>query len=172
MFRRILSITWFIAGAIAAQLYNSEVPIPSRLTPIPDEIIDAFRAVAPTIESFARERELSIERYRHGKAAWELTIEPPQGGEASLTISYRERTGHVLDISAVWWVDDSVSRTRRLHSDKVGVWERRASAGALRALLEEGLARIKGWTGADLGPPRGPYPELPDRGRRPGSKTG
>ncbi|HSO93397.1 MAG TPA: hypothetical protein VLS53_02870 [Candidatus Dormibacteraeota bacterium] len=146
--------------------------ISSRLAPIPDEIIDAFRAVAPTIESFARERELSIERYRHGKAAWELTLEPAQGGEASLTISYRERTGHVLDISAVWWVDDSVSHTRRLHADKIGVWERRASATTLRSMLEEGLQRIKGWTGADLGPPRGPYPQLPDAGHRSGSKTG
>ena len=146
--------------------------VPSRPTPIPEEIIDAFRAVAVTIESFARENELSVERYRHGKAAWELTVEPAQGGEASLTISYRERTGHVLDISAVWWVDDAVSRTRRLHSDKVGVWERRAPATALRSLLEEGLLRINSWTGADLGPPRGPYTELPGRGRLSGSSTG
>jgi len=148
------------------------VRIPSRLAPIPEEIIEAFRAVAPTIESFARERELSIDRYRHGKAAWQLTTEPIQGGEASLTISYRERTGHVLDISAVWWLDDPVSRTRRLRSDKVGVWERRGSSQALRAMLEEGLARINGWTGRDLGPPRGPYPQAPDAGHRPGSRSG
>jgi len=148
------------------------VQIPSRLAPIPEEIIEAFRAVAPTIESFARERELSIERYRHGKAAWELTMEPIQGGEASLTISYRERTGHVLDISAIWWLDEPVSRTRRLRSDKVGVWERRASSQALRGMLDEGLRRINGWTGADLGPPRGPYPQAPDSARRPGSRTG
>ncbi len=146
--------------------------IPSRLPPIPEEILEAFRAVAPTIESFARDRELSIERYRHGKAAWELTIEPIQGGEASLTISYRERTGHVLDISAVWWVDDAMSRTRRLHADKIGVWDRRGSSQALRAMLEEGLQRINGWTGRDLGPPRGPYPQMPNPGRRPGSQTG
>jgi hypothetical protein len=134
------------------------VRIPSRLAPIPEEIIEAFRAVAPTIENFAREHELALERYRHGKAAWELTVRPLQGGEATLTIGYRERTGHLLDISAVWWVDDLVSRTRRLRSDKIGVWERRATPGALRAMLEEGIQRINGWTGNDLGPPRGPYP--------------
>jgi len=106
------------------------------------------------------------------EAAWQLTTEPIQGGEASLTISYRERTGHVLDISAVWWLDDPVSRTRRLRSDKVGVWERRGSSQALRAMLEEGLARINGWTGRDLGPPRGPYPQAPDAGHRPGSRSG
>jgi hypothetical protein len=148
------------------------VRIPSRLAPIPDEILEAFRAVAPTIESFARDRELSIERYRNGKAAWELTIEPIQGGEASLTISYRERTGHVLDISAVWWVDDAVSQTRRLHADKIGIWDRRGSSQELRAMLEDGLQRINGWTRRDLGLPRGPYPQVRDPGHRPGSQTG
>lgn len=136
----------------------STVRTPSRLAPIPEEIIEAFRALAPTIESFARDYELTIERYRHGKAAWEILVEPGQGGEATLTISYRERTGHVLDISAVWWLDDPINRTRRLRADKIGVFERRGTSKALRALLEQGLDRINSWTGADLGPPRGPYP--------------
>ena len=144
--------------------------VPSRLSPIPEEIIDAFRAIAPTIESFARDQDLSIERYRRGKAAWELSLEPPRGGRASLTISYRERTGHLVDVSAVWWVDDPESRTRRLHADKIGAWERRASSQALRAMLEDGLRRIKAWTENDLGPPRGPYPVgSQENGNRSGS---
>jgi hypothetical protein len=142
------------------------VRIPSRLPPIPDEIIDAFRAVAPTLEGFAREFELSIERYRHGKAAWELTTEPEQGGRATLTVSYRERTGHVLDVSAVWWVDDAATHTRRLHSDKIGTWQRRDSPQALRTTLEQGLGRINGWTTSDLGPPRGPYPATSQAGSK------
>jgi hypothetical protein len=148
------------------------VRIPSRLPPIPDEIVEAFRAVAPTIESFARDRELSIERYRRGKAAWELAIEPAQGGSATLTVSYRERTGHVLDISAVWWMDDAVSRTRRLRADKIGVFERRGSPESLRALLEDGLRRINGWTATDLGPPRGPYPMVSRSNTGPGQEPG
>lgn len=145
------------------------MPFPSRAAPIPEEIVDAFRAVAPTIEGFAREHELTIERYRHGKAAWELRVEPAQGGEATLTISYRERTGHVLDISAVWWIEDPVIRTRRLRADKIGVYERRGPAATLRALLDQGLALVNSWTGADLGPPRGPYPAAsePERNRGP-----
>jgi hypothetical protein len=133
----------------------------TRLPPIPDEIIDAFRAIAPPVEAFAREHELRIQRYRRGKAAWELQFARVQGGEASLTISYRERTGHVLDISAVWWVDDPLSRTRRLRADKIGVYDRRAPATALRDLLCDGLARVDGWTDADLGPPHGPFKTWP-----------
>ena len=45
---------------------------PTRLTPVPAEIVDAFRAVAPTLEEFARQHDLLIERYRRGKPAWEL----------------------------------------------------------------------------------------------------
>jgi hypothetical protein len=133
----------------------------TRLPPIPDEIIDAFRAIAPPVEAFARDNNLRIERYRRGKAAWELQFARVQGGEASLTISYRERTGHVLDISAVWWVDDPLSRTRRLRADKIGVYDRRAAAQALRDLLQAGLARVDGWTDADLGPPHGPFKSFP-----------
>ena len=87
------------------------------------EIVDAFRAVAPVVEAFAREHELLIERYRRGKAAWELRFERQLGGEAVITISYRERTGHVLDISATWWIDDREQATRRLRSEKVAIDE-------------------------------------------------
>ena len=119
--------------------------------------MDAFRAVAPAIEDFAREHELLIERYRRGKAAWELRFARHAGGEAVLTISYRERTGHVLDVSVTWWVDDPDQRTRRLRSEKVGVFDRRQPPAALRRQLEAGLTLIDRWTIADLGPPHGPF---------------
>jgi hypothetical protein len=134
------------------------VPASPRLSPIPVEIVDAFRAIAPTVESFAREHQLVIERYRRGKAAWELRFGRRLGGAATITISYRERTGHVLDISATWWVDHPESRTRRLRSEKVAVYERRASAQVLRAQLSQALSTIDGWTLDDLGEPHGPFP--------------
>jgi len=130
----------------------------ARLAPIPVEIVDAFRAIAPAVEAFAREHELLIERYRHGKAAWELRFERQLGGEAVITISYRERTGHVLDISATWWIDDREQRTRRLRSQKVAVYDRRAGASTLRAQLDQALATVDRWTIDELGSPRGPFP--------------
>ena len=130
---------------------------PNRLPAVPDEIIEAFRTIAPTVEAFARENNLLIERYRRGKGAWELHFERQIGGQANLILSYRERTGHVLDLSAVWWVDDRVTRTRRLRADKIGVYDRRDTPKALRQLLESALARVDSWSDADLGPPRGPF---------------
>ena len=130
---------------------------PARLTPVPTEIVDAFRAVAPTLEEFARKHDLLIERYRRGKAAWELRFARRTGGEAVLTISYRERTGHVLDVSVTWWVDDREDQTRRLRSEKVGVYDRRAAPAELRQRLAAGLALIDSWTAADLGPAHGPF---------------
>lgn len=126
---------------------------------VPPEIIDAFRDVAPTVERFAREHELLIERYRRGKSAWELRFARNMGGEAVITLSYRERTGHVLDLSATWWMDDGDTHTRRLRSDKVAVYDRRAGPSVLRDQLEQALRRIDAWTIDDLGPARGPYPE-------------
>lgn len=129
----------------------------SRLPPIPPEIIDAFRAIAPTVEAFAREHDLAIERYRRGKAAWELRFARRAGGEAMITLSYRERTGHVLDLSVTWWLDDREHRTRRLRSAKIAVYDRRAAASVLRQDLEQALATVDRWGIDDLGPPRGPF---------------
>jgi hypothetical protein len=145
----------------------------ARLSPIPTQIVDAFRAVAPAIEGFAREHDLLIERYRRGKPGWELRFARQVGGQALLTISYRERTGHVLDVSATWWLDDRAAQTRRLRSEKIGVYDRRAAPTALTEQLEAGLATVDRWTLSDLGPPRGPFPAatgiisppLPRRGR-------
>ncbi|HKV32340.1 MAG TPA: hypothetical protein VJT14_15145 [Candidatus Dormibacteraeota bacterium] len=130
----------------------------SRLSPIPTEIVDAFRLVAPAIEAFARENDLLIDRYRRAKPTWELRFARRLGGQAVLTISYRERTGHVLDVSATWWLDDRAAQTRRLRSEKVGVYDRRAPSSVLVQELEAGLAIVDRWTLSDLGPPRGPFP--------------
>jgi hypothetical protein len=137
------------------------VPL-SRLSPIPTQIVDAFRAVAPAIEAFAREHDLLIDRYRRGKPSWELRFARRVGGQAVLTISYRERTGHVLDVSVTWWLDDRARQTRRLRSEKIGVYDRRAPSTALAQQLEAGLAMVDRWTLADLGPPRGPFPPASD----------
>jgi hypothetical protein len=134
----------------------------ARLSPIPTEIVDAFRAVAPAVEAFAREHALLIDRYRRAKAAWEFRFARRLGGQAVLTISYRERTGHVLDVSATWWLDDHATRTRRLRSEKIGVYDRRAPATTLVQLLETGLATVDRWTVSDLGAPHGPYGAVPD----------
>jgi hypothetical protein len=138
----------------------------ARLSPIPTEIVDAFRAVAPAIESFARDHGLLIDRYRRAKPAWELRFVRRLGGEAVVTISYRERTGHVLDVSATWWLDDRIAHTRRLRSAKVGVYDRRAPAAVLRQYLETALATVDSWTPAELGPPHGPFKASPDEPAR------
>lgn len=134
----------------------------TRLSPIPGEIVDAFRAVAPAVEAFALAQGLLIERYRRGKPAWELRFARRLGGEAVIAISYRERTGHVLDISAVWWLDDPATQTRRLRSEKVAVYDRRASPAALAEQLDAALTIVDRWTLDDLGPPHGPFKPAPD----------
>jgi len=134
----------------------------TRLSPIPAEIVDAFRAVAPAIEAFAQKQGLLIERYRRGKPAWELRFTRRLGGEVVIAISYRERTGHVLDVSAVWWVDDPATQTRRLRSEKVAVYDRRAAPATLTQQLDDALTIVDRWTLDDLGPPHGPFQPAPE----------
>src|SRR5205823_10133032 len=105
---------------------------PARLTPVPTEIIDAFRAVAPTLEDFARQHDLLIERYRRGKPPWGLRFPRRAGGEAAVTISSREQTGKGLDVSITWWVEDREARPRRRRSEKVGAYDGRPAPSELR----------------------------------------
>ncbi len=126
---------------------------------IDDKVLDLFREVAPPVEAFARRRDLRLDRYRKGKSAWELRFAREQGGEAAIVLSFREPAGHVLDISAVWWLDDLAAQTRRLRSEKIGAYYRRDGPGALERFLEEAFLRIGRWTEADLGPAHGPYRE-------------
>jgi hypothetical protein len=142
--------------------YNGGVTLSARLSPIPTEIVDAFRAVAPSVEAFARDHDLLIQRYRRSKPAWELGFARRLGGRAVLTISYRERTGHVLDVSATWWLDDRALQTRRLRSEKIGVYDRRAPAAELVQQLTAALATVDEWSLADLGPPHGPFRVVAD----------
>ncbi|TMG17395.1 MAG: hypothetical protein E6H98_07455 [Chloroflexi bacterium] len=60
-------------------------------------------------------------------------------------------------MSITWWVDDREGRTRRLRSEKVGVYDRRTAPSELRRRLAAGLAAIDRWTPADLGPAHGPF---------------
>ncbi len=120
-------------------------------------IYAAFREMAPAIEAFAHRHQLAVERYRRDAANWTLRFARVTGGEASIVISYRESTGHVFDISAIWWIDDYDARSRRLKSAKIGTYFRREPPDALTRLLDEALARVRGWSEADLGRPLGPY---------------
>lgn len=117
--------------------------------------------MAPAIEAFAQEQGLLIERYRRGKPAWELRFARRLGGEATIAISYRERTGHVLDVSAIWWLDDPAAQTRRLRSEKIAVYDRRAVPAALAQQLKNALTIVDRWTLEDLGPPHGPFRPAP-----------
>lgn len=124
---------------------------------VDEQVLERFREVAPTVETFARDRDLRIDRYRKGKSAWELRFARQRGGEAAIVLSSREPTGHVMDVSAVWWVDDFASRTRRIRTEKIGAHYRRDGEPALAQLLDAALLRVQGWTEADLGQPYGPF---------------
>jgi hypothetical protein len=137
------------------------MPPSFRPARVPDEVLEAFRAVGPTIDEFAVQNGLLIDRYRKAKAAWELRFARRIGGESTITVSYREATGHALDVSAIWWLDDPVSRMRRFRSQKIGVYIRRDPPARLRELLESALEQVDAWTTDDLGRRFGPFPQTP-----------
>jgi hypothetical protein len=124
---------------------------------VDEHVLELFREVAPTVETFARKHDLRIDRYRKGKSAWELRFARQRGGEAAIVLSSREPTGHVVDVTAVWWIDDFAAQTRRVRTEKIGAHYRRDGGPALEQLLEAAFRRIQGWTDADLGQPYGPF---------------
>jgi hypothetical protein len=132
---------------------------------VPAEVTENFEALRPVIERFATDHGLRLDRYRKGKPAWELRYARRQGGVGSITLSAREPSWHAVDVVAVFWLDDWETRSRRLRSEKVGVYFWRDPAETLEAELREALRMLDSWSIDDLGVPHGPFKDwAPDRG--------
>ena len=74
---------------------------------------DWFAPLAAAIESFARERNLFIDRYYHDLPSWELRFSHPKGGNASISVT--NAAPDRANIGSVWYVDDYDRFTRSLH---------------------------------------------------------
>ena len=128
---------------------------------LPSQVKERFLGVAPVIEQFASDNRLRIERYRNAKPAWELSYARRDGGIGSITLSAREPSWHALDVVAVFWLDDWTARSRRLRSEKVGVYFWRDSPHTLEGKLRDALERLDSWSVNDLGSPHGPFRDWP-----------
>lgn len=72
-----------------------------------------FAPLAETISDFARARDLTLDKYYHESAGWDLRFKHPSGGEGSVTVY---NGGAVARIGAVWYLDDYDQSTRFIHS--------------------------------------------------------
>ena len=130
---------------------------------LPAEVRGHFLSIAPLVERFASDKGLRIDRYQKNKPAWELRYARQDGAIGSITLSAREPSWHALDVVAVFWLDDWPTRSRRLRSEKVGVYFWRDPPEQLLEKLEGALARLDSWSLDDLGKAYGPFKDWPAR---------
>jgi len=71
-----------------------------------------FQPIAPTIEAFAKRRNLSLEKYFHDSPAWFLRFAHPKGGDASIQIT---NFSDLVGVISSWAFDDDDLATRYLH---------------------------------------------------------
>ena len=119
----------------------------------------AFELVAPAMRRVAQAEGVKLHEFFRDDPVWRLDFARGAGGEAVVDVAWQEDRPEEYAVSASWWMDDYDSTTRRSHQEEVGTFTRDRSLDDLEALLRGALARIDGWTEADLDQRSGPYPD-------------
>ncbi|HEX6488624.1 MAG TPA: hypothetical protein VF137_07105 [Candidatus Dormibacteraeota bacterium] len=92
----------------------------------------AFEAVGPAIREAAKEGGARLREFHNEDPIWRLVA-----GENYVDVIWDESKPDVFTVRAIRWVDD------RPQYDQVGEFARDRDAGELKALIAEGLARVK-----------------------------
>jgi hypothetical protein len=119
----------------------------------------AFELVAPALRRVAQAEGVKLHEFFRDDPVWRLDFVREAGGEAVVDVAWREERPEEYEVSASWWVDDYDSTMRRSRQEDVGTFTRDRSLDDLEALLRQALARIDGWTEADLDQTSGPHPD-------------
>lgn len=119
----------------------------------------AFELVAPALRRVAQAEGVKLHEFFRDDPLWRLDFVREAGGEAVVDVAWHEDRPEEYAVSASWWQDDYDTTMRRSHQEEVGTFTRDRSLDDLEALLREALARIDGWTEADLDQQSGPFPD-------------
>jgi hypothetical protein len=119
----------------------------------------AFELVAPVLRRVASAQGLRLHEFFRDDPLWRLSFARERGGEAAIDVAWEEERPEEYLVSAAWWVDDYDTTMRLSRGEEIGVFTRERSLDALEAMVMEALARVDGWTEADLDQRSGPYPE-------------
>jgi hypothetical protein len=119
----------------------------------------AFELVAPVLRRVARAEGLKLDEFFRDDPVWRLSFARGTGGEAAVEVAWEEDRPEEYHVTAAWWVDDYDTTMRRSRREEVGMFTRDRSLDELEAMVVGALARVDGWTDADLDQSSGPYPE-------------
>jgi len=125
----------------------------------------AFELVAPALRRVAADQGVKLHEFFRDDPLWRLSFARQAGGEGTIDVAWEEDRPEEYRVSAAWWVDDYDTTMRRSHGEDVGVFTRERSLDDLEAMLVDALARVDGWTEADLDRSSGPYPDWRNQGR-------
>lgn len=119
----------------------------------------AFEIVAPAIRRVAESERVKLIEFHLDDPIWRLHFARAAGGEGMVDTTWQEDRPEAYAIIASWVLDDYDTTMRRLRREQVGEFSREQPLERLEEILREALARVDGWTEADLDPPSGPHPD-------------
>lgn len=119
----------------------------------------AFELVGPAIRRVAQSEGVQLQEFHNEDPIWRLAFAREAGGEGRVDVAWDESRPEAYSVRATWWLDDYDSTMRRSHEEEIGEFSRERSPDELEALLRQGLARVDGWTEAQLDRESGPYPD-------------
>jgi hypothetical protein len=119
----------------------------------------AFELVAPALRRVAQSEGLKLHEFFRDDPVWRLSFARRAGGEVAIDVTWEEARPEEYRVTAAWWLEDYDTTMRSSHQEEVGVFTRDRSLDDLEAALREALARVDGWTEADLDRRVGPFPD-------------
>lgn len=94
----------------------------------------AFEAVGPAIHEAAEEGGARVREFHNEDPVWRLVA----GTDAYVDVVWDEGRPDVFTVRSIRWVDD------KPQSEQVGEFPRDHDAAELKALIAQGLARVRG----------------------------
>jgi hypothetical protein len=119
----------------------------------------AFEVVGPAIRRVAQDEGVSLQEFHNEDPIWRLGFAREVGGEARVDVTWDEARPESYAVRALWWVDDYDTTMRRSHEEEVGEFTRERPPQELEDLLRQALARVDGWSEAQLDRESGPNPD-------------
>ena len=107
-----------------------------------------FSLIAPTVEKFANEHQLFIEKYYYGGPNWTLVFGRKIGGVAQIYMNYLSDNNFI--IRAMWYVDEVETETRHAKNVEIGTYTFNNDLEKLSTILNKALSLIKSWSLKDL----------------------
>jgi len=107
-------------------------------------------AIGGTIETFAEDHGMYLDKYYHDGQGWSLLFRRRKGGVGKVEVTLMDPEEKKFNITAMWWVDNWEDEARYITRNYITEYLSTEGPVELREKLEAAVAQIGRWNKEDL----------------------